>query len=72
MVPPGTAHTEPADSLIATLFGDGAQSLSLVDAGGSALWVANSLASGLEELAACPMHLASPCGALSGVGGQPS
>ena len=50
MVPPGTAHTEPADSLIATLFGDGGQSLSLVDSGGSAQWVANSLAPGLEEL----------------------
>ena len=46
VVPPGTAHTEPADSLIATLFGD-----SLVDSGGAALWVANSFAPGLEELA---------------------
>ena len=50
VAPPGTAHTEPADSLIATLFGGGEQSLSLVDSGGSALWVANSLAPGLEEL----------------------
>ena len=48
VVPPGTAHTEPADSLIATLFGGGEQSLSLVDSGGSALWVSSSLASGLE------------------------
>ena len=56
VVPPGTAHTEPADSLIATLFGDGGQSLSLVDSGGAALWVANSLAPGLEELTLATPH----------------
>ena len=69
VVPPGTAHTEPADSLIATLFGDGAQSLSLVDAGGSALWVANSLASGLEELAAAPQAPGEPMRGTIGRGG---
>ena len=56
VVPPGTAHTEPADSLIATLFGGGEQSLSLVDSGGSALWVSNSLAPGLEELTTAAPH----------------
>ena len=56
VVPPGSAHTEPADSLIATLFGDGGQSLSLVDSGGAALWVANSLAPGLEELTLAAPH----------------
>ena len=56
VVPPGTAHTEPADSLIATLFSGGEQSLSLVDSGGSALWVSNSLAPGLEELAIAAPH----------------
>ena len=69
VVPPGTAHTEPADSLIATLFGDGTQSLSLADAGGSALWVASSLASGLEELAAVPQAPGEPIRGTIGRGG---
>ena len=56
VAPPGTAHTEPADSLIATLFGGGEQSLSLVDSTGSAMWVANSLAPGLEELTLATPH----------------
>ena len=56
VTPPGTAHTEPADSLIATLFSGGEQSLSLVDSGGSALWVSSSLASGLEELKLAAPH----------------
>lgn len=69
VVPPGTAHTEPADSLIATLFGDGAQSLSLADAGGSALWVASSLAPGLEELTAVPQAPGEPMRGTIGRGG---
>ena len=54
--PPVTAHTEPADSLIAALFGGGEQSISFVDSGGSALWVSNSLAPGLVELAIAAPH----------------